>query len=383
MMILYVLNSGNIGGMEQHTLDLAQGMKERGHEVLVWCKEGILSKMFSDLGVEVVEKSISFDIDLPYIFALTKFLKSKKIEVLHSHELKASVNSLLAGSLAGTKVRISHTHTPISEWQIDETKKKINKFVYSFLVNKFSSREIALTESRRYIKQEEGIKEEKLEVIANGVEISRFTIGELQKRDHRHEILERFGLPSNAFVFGNISRLTKEKGHEVLIDAFAEFLKDSEEKKLDISNIYMIIAGGGDLEDHLKRKTQGLGLSGKVFFSGRFEDVDLIKFYSTFDAFLFPSLAEGFGLVLIEAMVSGVSVICSDLDVLKEVGGSTVIYFETGNPHSLAEKMYDLYMRFDRFSELRESSVQRVEDLYSMERFLDNYEVLYKELLDI
>ncbi|MFA6981749.1 MAG: glycosyltransferase family 4 protein [Patescibacteria group bacterium] len=369
--------------MEQHTLDLAKGMIDRGHELFVWCADGKLAQLFSDLGADVTRKTPSLDIDPVYIFALSRFLKSKKIEIMHSHELKASVNALIAGALSGTPARITHTHTPISEWQIEGLKKKVDTAVYRFLVNKFSSREIALTDSRKYIKQLEGIKEEKLEVIPNGLDTARFSVGELQRRDYRHEILERLDLPSNAFIFGNISRLTKEKGHDVLLDAFAQFLKSSEDRKLDISNVFLVIAGGGELEGSLKAKVSELGITERVFFTGRFEDADLIKLYSTFDAFLFPSLAEGFGLVLVEAMASGISVICSDLDVLKEVGGPTVMYFETGNALALSEKMYDLYMRFDRFAELRESAVQRVAELFTMERFLDGYENLYKELLNI
>jgi hypothetical protein len=53
MKILYTLNSGNPGGMEQHVLDLVKGMVKNGQEVHVWCKEGEISKWFASAGAHV------------------------------------------------------------------------------------------------------------------------------------------------------------------------------------------------------------------------------------------------------------------------------------------------------------------------------------------
>jgi len=380
--ILYTLNSGSPGGMEQHVLDLVTGMANRGHEVFVWCKEGPIVEQFQKAGAKTTTTEITFDICPSYILALTEFLKKEKVEVVHAHELKAAANTLIAGYLAKTPVKISHTHTPISEWKIDPFRKRVNVLANTFLVNYLATREIALTESRKNTKISEGIREGKLMVIPNGVNIDKFTFSPVERAELKKEILERYKIPTNAFTFGFLSRITKEKGHDVLVKAFANFLKRAEQKGQDVSNVYLLLAGGGNLEDSIKKLATDLGISKKVVITGVFDAVDLTKFYASFDAFVFPSLAEGFGIVLIEAMASELSIICSDLPVLQEVGGSTVMYSEVGNVEELTEKMYDLYVRFDRFEQVRQDARRRVADLFSLENFVTKYENLYLELLE-
>ena len=383
MKILYCLNSATPGGMEKHVLDLVHGMIGRGHEVFVWCPKGTVSDWFKEAGAEVTHAQVGFELDPVYIYKLTKFLSTHKIDVVHAHELKAAANALVAGTLAGTPVRISHVHTPISEWRIPNRIKglftRLTIVGYSSEVNFLSTREIALTESRKRVKMAEGIKESTLEIIPNGVDVGAFATSELEKANLKREVLTKHNIPTDAFIMGNISRMTEEKGHEVLIQAFAEFLKL---KSVEADKVHLLLAGGGKLESTYRQLTEELGLQGKVTITGIFPFEDIKKYYACLDIFIFPSLAEGFGIVLIEAMASGLPAICSDLEVLQEVGGSTVRYFETGNFKDLAEKMHNLYLKRDNLAGLGDSAQSRVEDLYSMEKFIQSYQDLYLRLLE-
>lgn len=379
MKILYTLNSGRPGGMEQHTLDLVGEMVGRGHDVFVWCAEGEIKEWFINAGAKVFVKTIKFDLDPAYISSLCKFLKSEKIEVVHCHELKAVTNSLIAAFFARVPVRISHTHTPISLWPINPAVKSATLIGYSTIINLLATKEIALTQSRKKIKEKEGIGDKKLTVIPNALKTQRFDVTLDQKNNFRKEICGKYNIPEDAYIFGNVSRLTEEKGHEILIEAFRKFQEFS---ITDKEKTYLLIAGGGRLEEKVKGLVERMGLSGKVLISGIFEAYDIVKYYSSFDSFVFPTLAEGFGIVLIEAMYSELPVICSDLEVLQEVGGSTVLYFETGNSKDLAEKMLNLYQKQERLSELTGSAKKRVEELFSMHKFGDSYEKLYYENLN-
>jgi glycosyltransferase involved in cell wall biosynthesis len=347
--------------------------------VFVWCAEGEIKEWFTNAGAKVFVKPIKFDIDPAYISSLYTFLKSVKIEVIHSHELKAVTNSLIAAFLAGVPVRISHTHTPISLWPINPVIKSATLLGYSIIVNLLATKEIALTESRKKIKEKEGIRSQKLAVIPNALKTQRFDVTLDQKNNFRKEICGKFNIPGDAYIFGNVSRLTEEKGHETLIEAFRKFQEFSIPDK---EKVYLLIAGGGRLDDKIKELVQRMGLSDKVFISGVFEAEDIVKYYSSFDSFVFPTLAEGFGLVLIEAMYSELPVICSDLEVLQEVGGSTVLYFETGNSKDLSDKMLNLYQKRGRLNELTQSAKKRVEELFSVQKFGDSYEKLYYENLN-
>ena len=370
MKILYTLNSGNPGGMEQHVLDLVNQMVLRGHEVYVWCNGGIIYDWYVRAGAKVSEKVIRNDIDITYIKDLRDFLKQENIEVLHAHELKAVANSLLAGFLAGTKVKISHQHTPFMDWQVSKSKRLIYDIFYALAVNILGTKEIALTESIKKLKLQAGIKEKKLTVIPNGVDVYKFYTADNEKQMFNREIRKKYHIDPSVKIIGNLSRTTVEKGHALLIQAFAGLIND---KLIDRDKYMLLICGGGELEENLWALAEELGVKDRIVITGRFDDDMKIKFYNTFDYFVFPSLAEGFGIVLIEALICGLPVLCSDLPVLQEVGKEFPLYFKTGDAGDLSDKLLDL------LEKAPESVSQRkfIESNYSLEKFGENYHKLY------
>jgi len=380
MKILYVLNSGDFGGMEKHVQDLCGGMVHHGHQVFVWCPPGENVENFSHAGARVTQAKIRSDIDPFYILKLAGFLKREKIDILHAHELKASVNALIAGKLAGTKIRITHTHTPISEWQISGWKKRLNLFIYPKIVNALATYEIALTPSRKDIKISEGIKEEKLMVLpsANAVSIRELSTGKNIREQYRNSTLAKLEIDPGSVIWGCLGRLTEEKGHAVLVGAFKIFIDGlpADEKE----SHKLILAGGGKLEGALKEKIKEYGLENKITITGTLSHQEVIKYYGTFDFFVHPSLAEGFGLVLIEAMAAGIPVIASDLAVFKEVGGDAVLYFQTGDAHDLARVMQENKDRRLELKVLVEKAHKRVAENFSLEKFVEGYRNFYLEL---
>ncbi len=183
MKILYTLNSSKFGGMEVHVLDLVKGMVKKGHEVFVWCPEGEMSDLYKESGAQVTNEIIKRDIDGGYIKKLTSFVNENKIEIVHAHELKAVINSLLACNKTDAKL-VTHTHTPISEWQINPLKRFLNTKLNSFMVNKYSDVEIALTDSKKRVKIKEGLKEDRLFVIPNGLDATKFILSSIQRYEY-------------------------------------------------------------------------------------------------------------------------------------------------------------------------------------------------------
>ena len=378
MKILYVLNSSKFGGMEVHVLDLVKGMVKKGNEVFVWCPGGEMSDFYKEAGAHVTTEVIRRDFDFVYIKKLTNFVKDNRIEIVHAHELKAVINSLLACNKTGAKL-VTHTHTPISEWQINILKRFLDTKIYSCMVNKYSDSEIALTDSKKNVKIKEGIKNDKLVVIPNGLDTSKFHLSNIQRYEYEKEIKSRYGIPLGTFVFGNLGRISEEKGHEVLVRAFGKFLETHIFRK---ENFYLMIVGGGVLEEKVKNLVKELGIEKNVVITGRFEDFDKLKFLSTFDVFVFPTLAEGFGIVLIESLFMGIPTIASDLEVLKEVGGDFVDFFKVGDSDDLSEKMENEYNKTGGENKfIIEGAKEFVEKNYSMDSFIDSYENLYKKLL--
>jgi len=383
MKILYVLNSNTLGGMEKHVEDLIKGMVYNNHIVYVWCKKGDLTSVYNKLGAKVFEQDpINLDIDIKYIKKLITFLRQNQIDLVHSHELKAVVNTLISAFFAKTKVKVTHTHTPISEWQTKSIFKKIllvpTYLFYSIMINIFSDTEIALTQSRKKVKISEGINPNKLQVIFNSLDVSQFDISLKQKNIYKNEIYKKYDLPKDAFVIGNVGRLTIEKGIDVLIKAFYEFINHP----LNLNKpFYLLLAGGGNLESYIKDLIFDLNIESKVVLTGVFDEKDKIKYYSLIDLFVFPTLAEGFGIVLMEAMFSELPIVCSNLKVLNEVAGDTVTYFKPKDYIDLSAKLDFVYKQIIDKTYNTYLSKQLVLQNYSFDKFINNYQNLYLNLM--
>ena len=374
MKILYTLNSGSPGGMERHVQDLVFGLVSRGHEVHVWCRSGVVSEWYRAAGAVVTESSIRLDIDPIYIYRLATYIRKHKINLVHAHELKASVNAILAGKLFAKVEVVTHIHTPISQWKVSSIKKIPTQLFYALVHMMFSVKEIALTNVGRTIKLQEGIPESDLVVIPNAIDFERFHIDENSKQDLRKQFRDKFNIPQDALLFGVVSRLTEEKGVSVALHAFHSYLQTK--------SGYLVLAGGGHLQQQLQSLCRDLGIEDKVKFTGVFKDEDLVKIYAGLDIFLFPTYAEGFGLALLEAMTMALPVICSRIPVLTEVSEGRVESFKTGDAQDLRKAMLNVSSNFGEYRAKALSAVPWVQERYSMSKFINSYESLYNNIVE-
>jgi len=362
MKILVTLNSSNFGGIERTVLDLAKGLSQN-HEVYIICPSGDLIEDYKKYAKVYQYKKVT-KVDFKYIFYLAKILKREKIDVLHSNDPRITFNSLIAGFLAKTKVKISHTHTPISSWQISVKSKKINIFLNTLIVNLLSDYEICLTEVIRKQKEQEGIDPQKL-----------FVIGNCLDEDFKNEVIKlnsQVLKPHKYFEFLCVSRFSVEKNQEMLIEAFYELSKLYKDVKL-------VLVGKGPMLLHSKDLVSKFKIEDKVDFINEIEDSEKVAIMKSSDCFVFPTLAEGFGLVMIEAMTTSKYVIVSDLDVLKEVSNNQLIYFQSNNKLDLLKKMLEVYE--GKISSSYEENKSFVFQKYSFDNYIKSYEKIYSSKL--
>jgi len=133
----------------------------------------------------------------------------------------------------------------------------------------------------------------------------------------------------------SISRLTPKKRVNDLIKAIAIVKKE-------IPNIKLIVVGKGDEITNLKNLANKLNLQNNIEFKGFVkEHKDVIKYLKKSHIFCLPSILEGFGIVLLEAMASKTPYVCSDIEVLREVTreGKGGFIFKNQNPNDLASKL--------------------------------------------
>lgn len=362
MRVLYAINSGVLGGAEKHIADLAYGLTARGYQVYVWCKTGPINELFIKSPAIVSHHTIHFDLCLSYIFKLYKYLKREHIDVVHTHDLKAGVNALIAARLAGVPVRVGHIHTPLSVWEIISLKKTLNVYVYKLIHKMCATHEIAITDTAKTIKLKEGLSSTKIVVIPNAVSIDTEYDPKLVANYLDHW---KF---SDKFVVGYIGRLSIEKNLSMLVRVFARLSSD-------FDHIRLALIGGGDEETKLKQLISDLHIEQKVVINGIFPNEHKAAVYKTLNVFVFPSLTEGFGYVPLEALSMGLPVIASDIPVLQEVLGDSVVYFKTHDES-------DLYMKLKTAiiepRQVTSHTVDKTLSKYSFQKFIDSYEALYK-----
>lgn len=137
-------------------------------------------------------------------------------------------------------------------------------------------------------------------VVKNAIELNRFKFD----NNKREKIREMLKIKKDTTVIGHIGAFRRQKNHKFLIDIYKEYLKLND-------NSMLLLLGDGDLKDKIEKKVNKLGIQDKVKFLGNRNDTEY--FYSAFDNFIFPSLFEGLGIVLIEAQASGLNCIVSDV----------------------------------------------------------------------
>ena len=154
------------------------------------------------------------------------------------------------------------------------------------------------TEAGRWLYGEKAMKSDKYVFMPNGVDLERFSFSEETRKRLRKEL----GL-EDKFVVGHVGRFNEVKNHAFLVEAFAKL----HEKKPDS---VLLLVGEGALQMQIAQKAVALGVAENVIMTGNRTDV--AELMSAMDMFVFPSLFEGLGIVLVEAQAMGLPCLISD-----------------------------------------------------------------------
>ena len=193
---------------------------------------------------------------------------------------------------------------------------------------------------------------EKIQVIYNGYE------KEAGKTKVDQKLIKRL---KNNFYILYVGTLQPRKNIPALIDAFYEFVKDNREFKL-------VIAGKkGWLYEKIFNKVRNLGLERNIIFAGYISNATLKELYKNAFCFVHPSLYEGFGIPILEAMSEGCPVISSDKSSLPEVGGNAALYFDPNDANQLVSQINNLKNHADLRNTLILNGKERVK-LFSWQK---------------
>jgi glycosyltransferase involved in cell wall biosynthesis len=184
-----------------------------------------------------------------------------------------------------------------------------------------------------------------------------------------HSIAQSLNIPGPFFLFVGVIH-PKKNLHTLLplLEAFPE---------------WQLVLAGPDRHPyaaHLREQAQQLGINDRLVMTGAVDEATKSWLYQHCDAFLFPSISEGFGLPVVEAMSYGKPVFLSRLTSLPEIGGRNAYYFDSFEPESMAEIIFDGLNDF-RTNPFRADRLRQQAARFSWEEAAQRYWRLYTNVL--
>lgn len=234
--------------------------------------------------------------DKTYYSALLQFFSEHtEYKVVHTHTHERMGLVLKAAKKCGVPCRIAHSHNARNDLP------KLAAFVKgisSIPLEKAATHFFAC--SSNAAKWLFPHKAKECKVLYNGIRLDNY----LFKEEWRQKIRYSLGISDDVFVMIHVGRFAKQKNHEYLVKILENY------SKIDSSEWKMLLVGEGPLKENIQTHVRKSGLTDHVLFLGNRTDVE--KLYSAADMFVFPSLHEGLGIVVIEAQASGLPCIVSE-----------------------------------------------------------------------
>lgn len=217
----------------------------------------------------------------------------------------------------------------------------------------------------------EGVPDERLRLIYNGVDLARFA-GPTDRNGTRRQ----WGVPEEALVLAILANLIPYKGHADLIEAL-RLIRDR------LPDGWRLLAIGRDdgIGAGLARQCEAAGIAANVLWLGARRDVPALL--AAADIGLLTSHEEGFANAVIEGMAAGLPMVVTDVGGNREAIGSDQagIAVPPRDPARLAAAILELVGDRDRLRRLGEAGRDRARRLYSIEACVTEYEILYRGLL--
>lgn len=363
-------NKGVYVGIERHAYELASSLKKANIDVNIittyWNGgkqreeyEGISIYRSLDSGYKYGSKGCIFDLQY-YTFGknlLEYHDLIKQSDIVHALCPISTVNDI---KKLGVPV-ITHFHHYES---INNIKEVVHKPFHHFIEkNAYNNSTLVMTHSissKKDLVEKFNIKEDQIYVIPLGIDSYKFYPSKTKMQKY--------------FQLLYVGNLNRRKGLNYLLEAMKIVVNNCK-------NVKLLLVGKGSQKEELISHIKYLKLEKYVQLCGFLDDNDLLKVYQSSDIFVFPSLKEGFGFVLLEAMACGIPIISTNVSAIPEVVGDCGILVNPRDPDDLSKAIIHLLENDTKRAFLSLQGLDRIKNFYSWERISRVYITKYNELL--
>ena len=350
-------------------LEVTVQLRKRGHTVWLACNPG--SRLSAEAGerkIDILPLDVEGYLHPRLIWELRNLLREKHIDIIHCQLSKDIATVVPAMRLSGEQIPLVLSKRVGS---FIGKKDILHRFTYAHV-----DRVLAISEViHKNVLETTPMSPDRVVTLHDAIDTEAFSLARVDRQRARRQ----FGFGDDITVIGFVGRFSPGKGHE-------EFLEAANILRKTYPGAHFLIVGEAShgeqrYEHKIRTECLALGLQNIVTFAGYRRDIPEVM--AALDIFAFPSHAESFGVVLIEAMAMERPVVSTNCDGVLDI----VVDGETGifvNPRKALELAHALGRLIDN-QQLRErmgkAGRKRVEELFDQRKQMLKLEALYRELL--
>lgn len=361
--LLFLNSTKFAGGGEMWMVRTAVALQQRGHAVnLVARRNSPLAAMAEKAGVRVHAMPMNGDLNPILLWRVMRVLQREDISISVANVPRDIRITALAKTFARRSklIALHQVDKPLpNRWNYKLT---FNSMADALVVNSHSTKK-TLWQHNPWIKQQ------RIEVIYHGLKPTP------HKSGAEKSLCQELRIPPNSCVLGFVGRLAEQKGVLPMLTAIASFFQENQ-------HCHLVIAGTGELEKKVRAFISKNGLQDRVHLLGFRSDVTALM--SEFDMLLVPSLWEGFGLVLIEAMSVGTPCIASRVSSIPEIVDHehNGLLIEPGDSAQLLQALRRLQADRELLLRLGQAGREKVRAVFAETTMIANYERLFDDLCE-
>lgn len=236
---------------------------------------------------------------ISYVKKLREIMSSNSYIAVHSHTDYQSGFPALTAKIAGIPHRICHSHS--NNWpMVDSFKHKLLlKGLQSIIKISATQYCSCSQEAGAFLFGQKAVDNNQVTLLKNGIDLGQY----LDETITKTSVIRELGLDQDAKIIGHVGKFSKSKNQAFILKILKDLIKKDK-------RYVALLVGDGPLKETIEQEAETMGLSNHVRFLGVRSDIP--RMMKAFDVFLFPSIFEGFGIVTVEAQISGTPCIMSD-----------------------------------------------------------------------
>lgn len=366
--VLQVIGGGEIGGAEQHLLTLMRLLDRKRFDPCLLCLcQGPFAPLARQHGIPTREILMRHKLDLGTVGPIRRLIREERIDIVHTHGTRANLVARPAAWREGKPV-VTTFHS-VLRYDYRTGAEALLARLLTRLTNGCTNRFIAVSGAIREEALQDGVPPGKIQVIPNGLDLARFA-----RTRPAGEVRVALGLDPARQVVAVIGRLHPVKGHRYFLEAAARVAGIR-------PGVQFLVVGDGPLRDELRELVHLLGLDDKVVMTGYYPRIEDI--YPVIDVMCLPSLMEGMGLVVLEALYFGVPVVATRVGGIPEIiaDGREGILIPPRDAEALATAVLRILNNPELAREMGNRAREKVKQ-FTVEKMARQVEELYLEILD-